>query len=339
MDVLHLFGSTHNSFYYDLSKMYASEVLRPPGISHRFASVSPDGRWRFGPAPDDLGPALPLGEALGQVGRPDLLVPHMFCKKGMTSYRALFEDLLGIPVVGAPAAVAGLATSKLWTRDVAASAGVEVAPAERLFGAARPTLAVPYVVKPDDEDNSIGISVVRDPAEAEAALDHACAQSPRVFAEAYIPGREIRAAVVERDGALHVPAFIEYPVSEARPIREVEDKLEAQGDGKMRQSKREDAQPVCPAEVSPALAERLTEAARTAHVALGARHYSLYDFRVHEETGVPYMLEAGLFWSFSAISAISKMLGASGADPTEITGEIWRAAAEDGRARLSMAAE
>ncbi|MEL6915843.1 MAG: D-alanine--D-alanine ligase [Pseudomonadota bacterium] len=338
MDVLHLFGSTQTSFYYDLSKMYASEVLRPRGVAHRFASVSPDGRWRFGSAPDDLGAPLDLDAALARIGRPDLLVPHMFCRKGMTTYRALFEDILGIPVVGAPVSVAGLATSKLWTRDVAAAAGVRVAEAQRLFDGALPTLPVPYVVKPDDEDNSIGISVVRDPADAEKAVTHARAHSARILAEAYIPGREIRAAVVEREGRLHVPSFIEYPVSEARPIREVEDKLEAQGDGRMRQSVRADAQPISPAEVAPDLAEKLAEAARTAHLALGARHYSLYDFRVHAETGEPHMLEAGLFWSFSAISAISKMLAGSGEDPTEITGEIWRAAAE-GRDRPALAAE
>ncbi|MEK8018840.1 MAG: hypothetical protein VSS75_018360 [Candidatus Parabeggiatoa sp.] len=30
-------------------------------------------------------------------------------------------------------------------------------------------------------------------------------------------------------------------------------------------------------------------------IALGCRDYSLYDFRVHSETGEPYLLEAGLF--------------------------------------------
>jgi D-alanine-D-alanine ligase len=134
--------------------------------------------------------------------------------------------------------------------------------------------------------------------------------------------------VVETDDGPIVPAFIEYPVSEARPIREVEDKLQADGpDGALRQSGRPEAQPVCPAPVSPSLASALRDAALAAHRALGARHYSLFDFRVHRDTGVPVMLEAGLFWSFSELSAISKMLAAAGLDPLAVTAEVWRRAA------------
>ncbi|MEM6323148.1 MAG: D-alanine--D-alanine ligase [Pseudomonadota bacterium] len=329
MDVLHLFGSTQSAFYYDLSKMYAGAVLRPAGTRHRFAGVSPDGLWRFGPSVEDLGAPMPLMAALAQIGQPDLVVPHMFCRAGMTSYRALIEDVLNLPLVGAPAPVAGLATSKLWTRDVIASAGARVADAERLEDGAVPSLAVPYVVKPDKEDNSLGISVVRAPEEAAAAVAHARRYDDSIFAEAFIPGRELRAAVVEVDGALQVPAFIEYPVSEARPIREVADKLEqGDGDAAMRQSTRADAQPICPADVDPALASALTQAAKIAHKALSARHYSLFDFRVHSETGTPYILEAGLFWSFSGLSAITKMITGAGQDATEITGKIWADAAE-----------
>ncbi|MEL7164358.1 MAG: D-alanine--D-alanine ligase [Pseudomonadota bacterium] len=323
MQVLHVFGSTQDEFYYELSKMYASAVVQPTGVHHRFAAVSPSGHWRFGPTPHDLGPAMTLDAALGQMGAPDLMVPHMFCRKGMTTYRALFEDLLEIPVVGAPAAVAGLATSKLWTRDVVSSAGVKVADAQRLGAGEVPALSVPYVVKPDSEDNSLGISVVHDASDAEKAVAHARSFAETVFAESYIPGRELRAAVIERDGALFVPAFIEYPVSEARPIREVEDKLETNRDGSLRQSGRADAQPICPAHVSEELATKLTHAAKIAHRALGARHYSLFDFRVHAETGEPYLLEAGLFWSFSTLSAISKMLTGCGEDPEEVARGIW----------------
>jgi D-alanine-D-alanine ligase len=335
MHVLHVFGSTQDAFYFRQSKMYAAAVLRPEGITHRFAAVSPDGYWRFGPDPDTLGPALTLDEALNAVGTPDLMVPHMFCRKGMTTYRALFEDLLGIPVVGAPADVAGLATSKLWTRDVVAAAGVPVAEAEPLAQGAAPTLAAPYVVKPDSEDNSLGISVVTDPADGPEAVAHARHYADTVFAEAFIPGREIRAAVVAGEDGWQVPSFIEYPVSEARPIREVADKLESTSDGSLRQSERADAQPICPAKVSEALAEDLAAAAEAAARALGARHYALFDFRVHAETGAPYLLEAGLFWSFSRLSAISKMLAGSGIDPTETTGALWRAAAAPGTLRAA----
>jgi D-alanine-D-alanine ligase len=186
----------------------------------------------------------------------------------------------------------------------------------------------PYVVKPDTEDNSLGISVITCAAEAIRAVAGAFEYDDTVFAEAFVPGREIRAAVVETDDGPIVPAFIEYPVSEARPIREMEDKLQPDGsNGALRQSTRPEAQPVCPASVTPSLAYALQDAAMAGHRAIGARHYSLFDFRVHRDTGEPVMLEAGLFWSFSELSAISKMLTGAGLDPRAITEQVWRRAA------------
>lgn len=328
MDVLHLFGSTQSAFYYSLSKMYAEAVMRPEGTSHRFAAVTPDGQWRLGPEVDALGAPMPMVAALERIGEPDLVVPHMFCRKGMTAYRALIEDILGYRLVGSHARVAGLATSKLWTRDVVAGAGVTVAQAERLAPGRIPQMATPYVVKPDTEDNSLGISVVTQAADAAASVAGAFQHDDVVFAEAFVPGREFRAAVVENDDGPIVPAFIEYPVSDTRPIREAEDKLQSCGsDGALRQSTRADAQPECPASVSSGLASALRDAALAGHQALGARHYSLFDFRVHRDTGEPVMLEAGLFWSFSELSAISKMLAGAGMDPTAVTAEVWRRAA------------
>ena len=339
MEILNLFGSTQDAFYYDLSKMYASAVFRPAGTQHVFASVAPDGLWRFGPEPDRLGDPLTLSQAMGAMPAVDLVVPHMFCRAGMTTYRALMEDIVGLPVMGAPATVAGLATSKIWTRDIVSAAGVRVAEGSVVERGRVPDLPLPYVVKPNSEDNSLGVSIVRRACEVERAVCEASKYDDVVLAEAYIPGREIRVAVIEMDGTLHVPAMIEYPVSEARPIREMSDKLEPTGDpGAMRQSRRANAQPICPAVVSPDLAQRLASAARAAHKAMGARHYSLFDFRVHAETGDIYLLEAGLFWSFSSLSAISKMLAGEGQDPAEVTHRLWSSAVACHRSSKSKAA-
>ncbi|PWJ21913.1 D-alanine--D-alanine ligase [Jannaschia seohaensis] len=261
----HRFGSTKEPFYADLSRICAATVPRLAGTHHRFAEVTPGGAWCFGAAPDEMGSDRTLPEPLDEIGTPDVIVRHMFYPAGMTAYRALVEDVLGLPLVGSPAPVTGLATSKLWTRDVPASGGVPVAEARRIEGGLRRDLPAPYVVRPDTENNSRGISIIRDPADTPAAM-----------AEAFIPGREIRAAVIEREGDLIVPPFIETPVSEDRPIRDVADKLEGAG-GALRQSTRDEAQPICPAELDDDLARALTQAATAAHRALGARHYALFD--------------------------------------------------------------
>jgi D-alanine-D-alanine ligase len=324
--VLHLFGSRVSDFYFDLSRMYAEQVLGPSGTVAHYAAVAPDGTWRLGDSLDTLSDPMPMQAALRHLPTIDLMVPHMFCVPGMTSYRALFEDLLGVPVVGSDAATTALATRKTWTKDVVAAIGVTVPAGGLIAEGTVPDLPAPFIVKPNREDNSRGVSVVRDRAEAPAAVAAARRFDSEVLAEAFVPGRELRAAVVEDGDRLLVPAFIEYPTSEARPIREVADKLE-RADGSLRQSQRPDAQPACPAQVDPDLAARLAEAARLAHRALGARDYSLFDFRIHRETGEPHLLEAGLFWTFSDLSAITKMLRGAGHDPVALTGRIWRAAA------------
>jgi D-alanine-D-alanine ligase len=59
--------------------------------------------------------------------------------------------------------------------------------------------------------------------------------------------------------------------------------------------------------IGPAVAE----AARRCHVALGCRHYSLFDFRIDPE-GRPWFLEAGPYCSFAPTSVIAVMAAAAG---------------------------
>jgi D-alanine-D-alanine ligase len=155
-----------------------------------------------------------------------------------------------------------------------------------------------------------------------------------LLVEDYIPGRELRVAVVERNGELCVLPMIEYIFTPDNPIRTLQDKLEIQSDGLPEsQPKNPSSQMVCPAIVTPELFEKLADAAKRAHLALGCRDYSLYDFRVHAETVEPYLLEAGLFWSFNKISMISRMLLADGQRLEDVALEIWQAAA--GRTRVA----
>lgn len=59
------------------------------------------------------------------------------------------------------------------------------------------------------------------------------------------------------------------------------------------------------------------EAARRCHVALGARLYSLFDFRI-DAGGRPWFLEAGMYCSFSPKSVIAVMAKAAGIGVDEL---------------------
>merc|ERR1711920_1029771 len=76
---------------------------------------------------------------------------------------------------------------------------------------------VPLVVKPCNEDNSRGITLVKREEDLAAAIEYAFSFDPRVVVDEYIAGREVRAACVEEaDGTLTVLPKIEYFLKDIR---------------------------------------------------------------------------------------------------------------------------
>ena len=332
--VLHLAGSRVSNFYYNLSMLYAKEVVQPVGASSYYAVVNPDGFWQLGTSLDSMSEKMSVQDMISRLPEIDVVVPHMFCFPGMTSFRALFEDILGLPVVGSPSHCTALATNKAQTRSVVSASGVRVAKAQQLRRGDPLTMQPPFIVKPNSEDNSLGVTLVWNETQIAEALRVGFELEDTLLVEDYIPGRELRVGVIDRGGKLCVLPMIEYLVTEENPIRTVRDKLELQSDGMPgKQSEKPAVKPMCPANVTPELFEKLADAAKQAHVALGCRDYSLYDFRVHAETNEPYLLEAGLFWSFGKISMISRMLMAGEQSLEDVALELWSAAA--GRTRVA----
>lgn len=319
--VLHLVGSAVSDFHCELSLVYARDCLEatrdPAAYDVHLAYVTPDRRWRF---PADLGPdalaaaaPVPVHEALGRLVSLDLdlMVPQMFCRPGMTEYRALF-DLLGVPYLGNPAEVMALSVDKAKARAVVSAAGVRVPPGEVLRRGDVPSLAPPVVVKPVDADNSLGISLVRDPSEYDAATDLAHAHADAALVEAYVDlGREVRCGVLVRDGELVCLPLEEYRVDPVhKPIRGYADKLAHAAGGAVTLVAKDPTRAWIVDPDDPVTAP-VSEAARRCHVALGCRHYSLFDFRI-DPGGIPWFLEAGLYCSFARTSVVAVMARAAG---------------------------
>ena len=331
LSVLHLVGSAVSDFYYKLSLLYGHKVLQPAGVNSYYAVMNPDGLWQLGSSLDSLGDKVSLQEMINQLPQVDVVVPHMFCVPGMTSYRAFFEDILGIPVVGAKSDCTALATNKSHTRNIVSAGGVRVAKAQQLRRGETVTMQPPFIVKPNSEDNSMGLTLVREDSEIPSALETGFQYDETLLIEEYIPGRELRVGVIEKDGELYVLPALEYLLTKDNPIRTLEDKYSTQSDGVSTKQPVDLASRVkiaCPATVDSELRAKLVDAAKKAHNALGYRDYSLYDFRIHEETQEPYMLESCSFWSFIEKSVLSRMVKADNLQLEEVALNLWNNAAK-----------
>lgn len=326
-NVLHLIGSTKDEYYYDLSVFYCRACDACPDLDRErynflYAIVGLDGMWCF---PDSLqedeaiaaAPRMPLPLALAHLEtlQVDVMVPHMFCVEGMTRYRSLF-DLLGIPFLGNHEYTVWPATDKAITKQLLAGAGVQCPRGDLLVKGEveRPTtVGVPCVVKPCNEDNSRGITLVRNEQDLVAAIDYAFSFDPRVIVDEYIAGREVRVACIEEaDGSLTVLPKLEYYLED---IRTSAHKLGTDKSGKLSktavQDAKRDGDRKCPADLSPELNARIDDIIVAAHKAMKCRHYSLFDLRIDVDEQ-PYILEACFFCSFSPLSVIPSMAAQAG---------------------------
>jgi D-alanine-D-alanine ligase len=319
--VLHLVGSAVSDFYCDLSRLYAQDCLEntadPALYEFHIAYVTPDQQWRF---PSDLSteaiasaPSLSLAAALLVLEKLqiDIMVPQMFCLPGMTQYRALF-DLLKIPYVGNTADLMALASDKAKTKAVIAAAGVIVPAGEVLHAKELPSIEFPLVVKPMNGDNSIGVTLVKNAQEYSQAFQTALNHDDEVLVETFIElGREVRCGVIVQAGQLICLPLEEYALDpELRPIRSYVDKLKQNNDGDLDFAAK-DITKSWIVDVSDPVTERVWEMAKKSHLALGCRHYSLFDFRI-DPSGQPWFLEAGLYCSFAKTSVLSAMTEAAG---------------------------
>lgn len=322
--ILHLVGSAYDDFYCGLSYRYAEGGLENTANivllrDFLIAFVTPDGQWRFPQSltAENIAVAKPmfLADAIQFIvaQKIDLVIPHMYCIPGMTHYRALF-DLLKIPYIGNTSDVMAITAHKGKTKAIVAAAGVKVPFGELLRLGDVPTISPPVIVKPASCDNSLGVSLVRNVTEYDAALRKAFEHTDEVLVETFIePGREVRCSILVKDGQLIALPLEEYLVNaHDRPIRGYAEKFpELDDDGKFIGYPDDDIQKHWMVDSNDPIIEKVQQVAKKCHQALGCRHYSLFEFRI-DPHGEPWFLEAGLFCSFGSGGGISRMAETAG---------------------------
>lgn len=317
--VLQLTGSPVDDFHADLSRLYARASAAALAEDHSvvFADVEPGGVWRFPQSLDaaDLAAATPLPwpTAIDRLIalQPDVVLPQMFCRPGMTDYRALLQ-VLGLFYLGNTAQVMANAADKWVARALVADAGVAVPAGQVADAAGAVTVPLPVVVKPAASDNSVGVTLVENRRDLAAAIANAAAFGGKVLVESFVPlGREVRCGVLEIGGELKCLPLEEYALDSAlAPIRLTADKLARDGGDGLRLVASDPGRAWIVAGEDPVVSA-VWQAARACYRALGCRHYGLFDFRI-DPAGRPWFLEAGPYCSFAPASVIAKMAAAEG---------------------------
>ena len=201
-----------------------------------------------------------------------------------------FLETLGLPYTGSGVLASALAMDKERTKEVLVHHAVATPPwrgidaaswAADRDGELRRAAAVPgpYVVKPAREGSSFGVALVEEASSLAPALD-AALQSPgaRALVEHRVAGVEVTCPVLgNAGGPLRTLPLVEIVPRDAA-FFDFHAKYEGGSDE------------ICPARVDEAVAERVREAALTAHRVLGCDGLSRSDFLI-DAAGEPWFLE------------------------------------------------
>lgn len=336
MRVLHLIGSSTSDFHFHCSLMYARSLFECAYIGQVFnkniiAAIHTDGLWSF---PIDLDEGLrdcqkyTTAEAIKmiEVLSPDVMVQHIV-DETRHRYSALFE-ILSIPFIGSDSQVSANIVDKGVTRAILTEAEV-LLPDGLVLTRGETSLRYkgpfPAVVKPTRMENSVGVELVQDKAEMEAAMERAYGYGDTVVVDTFKPGREVRCGAVELvRGKLQALGCIEYQVGKDK-IRTFEDKLEGSDD----EPRQAGTSWFVDATEEPELVRKLQQIALRIHRVMGCRDFSQYDCRVTEE-GEVYVLEVNSFCSFGPLSLVPRLATKEGISPGKLYNSLLERAARRG---------
>jgi D-alanine-D-alanine ligase len=154
-------------------------------------------------------------------------------------------------------------------------------------------LGLPLVVKPSKQGSTVGLTVVRDAADLDAAVVEAFKYDDEVMVECFVAGRELTVGILGGEA---------LPVIEIKPKHEIYDY-----ECKYTKGMAEEG----PADLPEESVGRIQEQARLAFDALKLGGYARVDFRM-DELGNFYCLEANTLPGMTELSLIPQAAAAAG---------------------------
>jgi D-alanine-D-alanine ligase len=220
-------------------------------------------------------------------------------------------DVVGVPYTGSGPLGSAIAMDKDVSKRLFRDAGVPtggwvMAPADR--ARVERELGWPVVVKPSKQGSTVGLTVVKDPGEYEAAVELAFQYDDEVMVERFVPGRELTVGVLDGEA---------LAVGEIIPRHEIFD-YECKYTPGM-------SQEIFPADLPAALTRECQRLALLAHQALKLGGYSRVDFRLTPE-GEAFCLEVNTLPGMTATSLLPQAARAVGIGFPDLCERICRTA-------------
>ena len=261
-----------------------------------------------------------LGAAVNEVdiGGPDFALPKDTWLAFIALHGAFGEDgqvqqILedrGFAYTGENVATSQLAFDKIPSKEQFTKHGVNTPRWEIIHAGETVTLPPPYVIKPPRQGSTVGIQIVRQEAEAAAALAAARAFDDELLIEQFIPGRELTVGVL---GDLALPILEIIPKSGFYDFNDKYPFLNPQGGG--------GAQHVCPAALEAELAGKIQNLVLQAALALDLKVYARIDVLLSPDE-VPFVLEANTIPGMTETSLLPDAAAVAGITYPELCARI-----------------
>jgi UDP-N-acetylmuramate--L-alanine ligase len=203
--------------------------------------------------------------------------------------QGLFE-LLHIPYTGSGIQSSAMAMDKALTKQILTSAGLPVAKGVIVTDSnAKIELEGPWIVKPNAQGSTVGLSFVQEQVDLKAAIEKALQYDTSAIVEEWVQGMEVSVPVLGDRALMPVeiaPTSGKYDFqSKYTPGATVE---------------------ICPAQLSPAITEKLRDIALRSHRALNCRGATRTDMIVRDPdgTGEPVVLEVNTLPGMTSTSLL-----------------------------------
>ena len=210
-------------------------------------------------------------------------------------------ERLGVPYTGAGAQSSRTAFDKILAKAAFRVAGVPTPLAEIIDvsgGPQTPSFAPPFVVKPPREGSSVGVHIVRNPADAESAMIDAARYGNDILVEEFIEGKELTVGILNDTPlpVVHIaPRNGFYDLSNKYPWM-------SGGAG---------SDYYCPAKLDADTTRAVQNAALAAHRSLGVEIYSRVDVLLDSKNR-PWVLEVNTIPGMTETSLLPKAAAAHG---------------------------